>query len=67
MNGMMGMTDPRELANAKPFDRAFIDAMIPHHESAIEMADVALESSANEEVRTSPKISWMPKGARSSK
>jgi len=52
MNGMMGMTDPRELANAKPFDRAFIDAMIPHHESAIEMADVALESSGNEEVRT---------------
>ena len=51
MNGMMGMTDPRELANAKPFDRAFIDAMIPHHESAIEMADVARECCGNEEVR----------------
>ncbi len=48
---MMGMTDPQELANKKPFDRAFIDAMIPHHESAISMANVALEESKNEEIR----------------
>ena len=52
MNEMMGMADPRELANADPFDRAFIDAMIPHHESAIAMAEVALEESENEEIRT---------------
>ena len=52
MNGMMGMTDPRELANAEPFDRAFIDAMIPHHRSAIEMAEVALRESKNEEIRS---------------
>jgi uncharacterized protein (DUF305 family) len=42
---MMGMTDPDALANKDPFDKAFIDAMIPHHESAIEMAQVALEES----------------------
>ncbi len=42
---MMGMTDPDELANKEPFDKAFIDAMIPHHQSAIEMAQVALEES----------------------
>lgn len=48
---MMGMTDPQKLANKKPFDRAFIDAMIPHHESAISMANVALEESKNEEIR----------------
>jgi uncharacterized protein (DUF305 family) len=42
---MMGMTDPEALANRDPFDKAFIDAMIPHHESAIEMAQVALEES----------------------
>lgn len=48
----MSMADPRELANAEPFDRAFIDAMIPHHESAISMAEVALERSENEEIRT---------------
>ena len=44
---MMGMTDPEALANKDPFDRAFIDAMIPHHQSAIEMAQVALEESDN--------------------
>ncbi len=27
-----------KLENAKPFDRAFIDAMIPHHQGAIRMA-----------------------------
>ena len=44
---MMGMEDPAELANLRPFDLAFISAMIPHHESAIEMAQVALAESAN--------------------
>ena len=43
----MGMTDPDELANRDPFDRAFIDAMIPHHRSAIEMARVAYQESDN--------------------
>ena len=47
----MGMTDPEQLVNQRPFDKAFIDAMIPHHESAIEMATVALEESDNERIR----------------
>ena len=48
----MGMTmDPQELATQEPFDKAFIDNMIPHHESAIEMAQVALEESENPEIR----------------
>ena len=47
----MGMMDPDELANKDPFDRAFIDAMIPHHESAIEMAQVAYQESDNPEIR----------------
>jgi uncharacterized protein (DUF305 family) len=47
----MGMTDPDTLANREPFDRAFIDAMIPHHESAIEMAQVAYQKSDNPEIR----------------
>jgi uncharacterized protein (DUF305 family) len=45
MRGMGMMMDPQQLANQKPFDKAFIDAMIPHHQSAIEMAQVAQEES----------------------
>jgi uncharacterized protein (DUF305 family) len=31
-------------SSSVPFDRAFIDAMVPHHRSAIEMAKVAQQS-----------------------
>ena len=48
---MMGMTDPDALANKDPFDKAFIDAMIPHHRSAIEMAQVAYRESSNPEIK----------------
>lgn len=35
----MGMDmDPAMLKDAKPFDRAFIDMMVPHHQGAIAMA-----------------------------
>jgi uncharacterized protein (DUF305 family) len=48
----MGMTmSPEELANQEPFDKAFIDNMIPHHESAISMANAVLEESENPEIR----------------
>jgi len=47
----MGMSDPEELAKADPFDRAFIDDMIPHHESAIVMAEVAREKTDDPEIR----------------
>lgn len=40
----MGMDmDPAELKDAQPFDKAFIDAMIPHHEGAVVMARELLE------------------------
>jgi len=51
MRGMGVMMNPQELANREPFDRAFIDAMIPHHQSAIEMARVALEHSDNPKIK----------------
>jgi uncharacterized protein (DUF305 family) len=40
----MGMDmDMTALKNAKPFDKAFIDAMVPHHQGAIAMAQELLE------------------------
>lgn len=54
MGGMQMGEMERESANlrtADPFDRAFIDAMIPHHESAIQEAQGALAQAEHAEVR----------------
>jgi uncharacterized protein (DUF305 family) len=51
MRSMGMMKDPQHLAHQEPFDKAFIDAMIPHHESAIEMAQVAREESDIPEIQ----------------
>ena len=51
MRGMDVMMDPQRLANRNPFDQAFIDAMIPHHRSAIEMAKVANQESENPRIK----------------
>jgi len=52
MESMGMMSDPGMLADERPFDRAFIDAMIPHHRSAIEMARIASEQSDNPDIQT---------------
>jgi uncharacterized protein (DUF305 family) len=41
-----------ELDGAKPFDRKFIDMMIPHHQGAIRMARAELAKGKNTELRT---------------
>jgi uncharacterized protein (DUF305 family) len=51
MRSMGMMMDPQNLANKEPFDEAFIDAMIPHHQSAIEMAEVASKKSEYPEIK----------------
>ena len=51
MRGMGMMMDPKRLSKREPFDKAFIDAMIPHHQSAIEMAEVAYETSKNPRIK----------------
>ena len=49
----MGMDgDPAMLRDAKPFDRAFIDMMIPHHQGAIRMARVGMDKGADPELKT---------------
>jgi len=57
-HGMLGMSHAEmgmdmnmaELENAKPFDQAFIDAMIAHHQGAIRMARVEQDQGADEEL-----------------
>jgi uncharacterized protein (DUF305 family) len=59
-DGHMGMSDaelgmamdPAELEKAKPFDRAFIDAMVPHHQGAVAMAKQLLKKGEQPALRT---------------
>lgn len=46
----IGMLMPDQLAKQHPFDQAFIDSMISHHASAIDMASVALLRSKNPDI-----------------
>ena len=46
----IGMLPPDQLAQHHPFDKAFLDSMIAHHASAIEMASVALLCSQNPDI-----------------
>lgn len=43
--------DVKKLQTASPFDRAFIDAMIPHHEAAIEAARIAQQRATRSEIK----------------
>lgn len=49
MAGMMSDVD--SLENANNFDKAFIDAMIPHHQSAVRMANRVIADGENPEVK----------------
>lgn len=51
MEGMGMMTNPQSLADEEPFDRAFIEAMTPHHRSAVEMAAVAQKESDSPRIK----------------
>ena len=51
--GMMGdATDIMRLESAKPFDKEFIEQMIPHHQMAIMMATMLLRGTDREEMKT---------------
>lgn len=41
----------REMSKSSEVDRAFIEMMVPHHQSAIEMAEMALSKAKNPEVK----------------
>lgn len=46
------MAEVDGLRDADPFDRFFIDAMIRHHEQAVEAARIILDETERQEVRT---------------
>ena len=49
---MMGMAgNPSSLRSADPFDREFIEMMIPHHDGAIVMANIELEKGSDPELK----------------
>jgi len=49
---MKGMDDdPATLRDAKPFDKAFLEMMIPHHAGALTMAEAELEDGADPELK----------------
>lgn len=50
--GAMHMEAASKLERAKPFDRAFIDEMVPHHQGAIRMARAVLRTSRDREVES---------------
>jgi uncharacterized protein (DUF305 family) len=49
--GSKGMARQMVMENGKYSDKAFIDAMVPHHQGAIEMARVALKNAEHEEIK----------------
>lgn len=51
--GMMrDETDITKLESAKPFDKEFIEQMIPHHQMAIMMATMIFQGTEREEMKT---------------
>src|SRR3712207_3475933 len=49
--GSGGMAREMVTQDGRYSDRAFIDAMVPHHRGAVDMAEVALENAEHREVR----------------
>jgi uncharacterized protein (DUF305 family) len=51
-NHMMGMDmDPSKLTGADPFDKTFLNMMIPHHQGAITMAKVELANGSDPQLK----------------
>ncbi|MGB9979545.1 DUF305 domain-containing protein [Methanobacterium sp.] len=51
MMGMKNQTNLNKLKTAKPFDKEFIKQMIPHHQMAIMMAQMAIKNSKQPQIR----------------
>jgi len=49
--GSKSMAKQMVMENGRYSDRAFIDAMVPHHQGAIAMAEVALKNAEHQEIK----------------
>lgn len=49
--GMSHMDGADMIQGKKPFDRAFVDAMVPHHEGATRMAEEVLDETEDPQLR----------------
>ena len=49
--GSGGMASGMMMKNGEYSDERFIDAMVPHHEGAVDMAGVALKNAEHEEIK----------------
>jgi uncharacterized protein (DUF305 family) len=52
MGGCHGAGDVSDLANASDFDKAFIEAMIPHHQMALMMTTMEQSAGQKSDLRT---------------
>jgi uncharacterized protein (DUF305 family) len=50
--GMGHMESVADLKRADPFDKAFIDEMVPHHQGAIRMARAVQDQTEDDEIRS---------------
>ncbi len=51
MSGMMMVHDIASLKTATPFDKAFIDDMMPHHQMAIDAATMELQRGSHQQLK----------------
>jgi len=51
MSGMMMVHDIASLKTATPFDKAFIDDMMPHHQMAIDAATLELQRGSHQQLK----------------
>jgi len=47
----MGIRDRAMPGHAMPVDRAFLEGMIPHHQDAIDMSELALKKATKPELK----------------
>jgi uncharacterized protein (DUF305 family) len=64
-HGHGGGEDSGMLESARPFDKAFVDMMVPHHQDAVQMARAEIAKGADPELKSLARRSSRRRSARS--